>query len=745
MRVICRTKRITWNLKQPSICPSLQGFCQLVIVWGALAVILFLTPAVVEGGAILNAKYDYYHTTGDTTDKLTDNKNSARQTLKTQTYSLYLDRSLYPFVKLNVGGIFKHERDETEQGDFEQLRKEETLSPRAGIVIGNRPVSFGVEYNGLRRKRSLPDLETNKDIRDQVDAFVNWLPNDQWEFNLRISDQKLHNDPKTVDREEQIYSLRSRYTQDALLLEYNLNINEQDNLLVNSKTDQVNHSLRADYRRQYPAHKLDLLASYRGNTTHTDFSTKQRTEFELPVDAGLDSLDDSPQNGELNGNILLIDGNKTTSAGPDIGKSGNPTFFVNLGVDFGSDLTVSQLYVYVDRSDLPAQVTDSYIWSVYTSEDNTPVTVWTLHAVVAQASFNALQNRFEISFPAVSDRFIKVAVSPLSVSIPGPYDDIFVTEIEAWDDVDRGSFDYRTIFHSGSFALNKIISDQTRVSYDLYGNYNKSTLNDAEEKRLANAVRLNHQFTPVYSGTLRASLTNSWKSEDPDLNVFEYGASGQADFLETLNMSLDYSGIKASYDDGRDGGRDSLLYRTRAQVYRDADLDFSLGYSLIEELDGRKTGNTLVGFGAHLVPHPKFDFRLSTRWVGSDVIKEGTDPGAGATSSHYVDMDVIFTPTQRLSLLGKLNYRKTDGDSSSLKSFSINWNALADGELKLFLSYYEAYRTELSEVDKILTPGLLWRISQHLNLHLRYHFITSDSDVRKRDFETFNGTFNVTF
>ena len=211
MRVICRTKRITSDLKQVLVCFSALGSCRLAIVLGALSVILLLVPAVGEGGVALNAKYDYYDTTGDTTDKLTGIKDSAQQTLKTQTYSLNLDRSLYPFVRLNVGGIFKYERDDTEQGDFERLRKEETLSPRAGIVVGDRPVSFGLEYNGLRRRRSLPALEINKDIRDQVDAFINWLPNDQWEFNLRVSDQKLHNDPKTVDREEQIYSLQSRF------------------------------------------------------------------------------------------------------------------------------------------------------------------------------------------------------------------------------------------------------------------------------------------------------------------------------------------------------------------------------------------------------------------------------------------------------------------------------------------------------------------------------------------------------
>ncbi len=151
--------------------------------------------------------------------------------------------------------------------------------------------------------------------------------------------------------------------------------------------------------------------------------------------AGLAGINDTPQLGALGANTTLIDGNTAVSTGINIGQLLSQTGDIqqrNLGLDFGTQATVSTIYVWVDRP-LPSVVANSFSWDIYTSSDNQN---WLFAQTVFPSNFGQFDNRFEIYFSAVNARYVKVVTRPLSSAlVPPPGSDvgyIFITEVSAF-------------------------------------------------------------------------------------------------------------------------------------------------------------------------------------------------------------------------------------------------------------------------------------------------------------------------
>ena len=148
----------------------------LVLVLSGLMLVSLVIPGSVEGN-MFGAQFDYYDSNIETLDKTDNSVSETRLVQQFQTYTLNLDRNLYPLLRMNLGGVFKNERTRSEQQNIDLLRKQQSLSPRAGLVAGDKPVLVGIDYNGLRREQSVTSAAETEDVRDQVSLFGQWRPN----------------------------------------------------------------------------------------------------------------------------------------------------------------------------------------------------------------------------------------------------------------------------------------------------------------------------------------------------------------------------------------------------------------------------------------------------------------------------------------------------------------------------------------------------------------------------------------
>jgi hypothetical protein len=233
-----------------------------------------------------------------------------------------------------------------------------------------------------------------------------------------------------------------------------------------------------------------------------EFPGSATVESPLQRSAGLSSLDNTPEDGPaLSSNVALIDGNVIASAGLDIGTAGDQLQLVNIGLDFGFAVDVDQIHVWVDRR-LTATVSNSFSWSVYTSPDNLDTSTWTLVATVFPANFATFDNRFEITFPEVNTRFIKVVTSALSPTVPGAGDfpNIFVTEMQAFITLQGVEVDNKqtTINHNYNLNLIGKLSDKTTLGYNLFYRLQEEDPSSDKRTELTNGIYLNHTFNDVF-------------------------------------------------------------------------------------------------------------------------------------------------------------------------------------------------------------------------------------------------------
>ena len=147
--------------------------------------------------------------------------------------------------------------------------------------------------------------------------------------------------------------------------------------------------------------------------------------------AGLSSINDMPTTGALDPNPALIDGNLTTSAGiniglPPLGGDTRPRTWVSTSSTWRGQRTFR-----VGRQGMPQKISSAFSWDIYTSPDNLN---WSKIATVSSAPFGPSQNRFDINFPGVNTRFIKVVTNPLSPAVlnSSTFPNIFVTELQAF-------------------------------------------------------------------------------------------------------------------------------------------------------------------------------------------------------------------------------------------------------------------------------------------------------------------------
>jgi uncharacterized protein (TIGR03382 family) len=127
----------------------------------------------------------------------------------------------------------------------------------------------------------------------------------------------------------------------------------------------------------------------------------------------------------------LVDGDRSTNAGIDLGfgrSVAGDTTPRHVGGQLANALTpVDRISVWVDRA-LPADVAGAYAWTVYGSDDNV---LWTPVALGGPASFDALDDRFEIPIVRTAARYLNVVTRPLptGVTVDARYSEVLVTEV----------------------------------------------------------------------------------------------------------------------------------------------------------------------------------------------------------------------------------------------------------------------------------------------------------------------------
>jgi len=574
----------------------------------------------------------------------------------------------------------------------------------------------GLAYHGTQIKEESTGVVDTKDFRQEFDGYLGWRPGALPELKFRYNQTHTYDDPETVDRTDKEMNFLARYTAwDKLNLDYDYTRRDEKNKVTDYDTLEQTHNGKIAYSQDFLEGRLSMNSDYRIRYNTFEFPTAATADSPLLRAAGLSGVNDDPVEGSaLSVNNALIDGNVTVSAGLDIGLAGDETLFTNIGLDFGFSVNIDKIFVWVDRQ-VSSSVASAFSWSIYTSPDNTDSSTWTLATTVSPAPFDTFENRFEITFPTVNTRFIKVVTMPLSPAIPdaASFPNIFVTEMEAFVTVSGESGrEITTTDQNGSFNLRGKISEQTMLGYNLYYSSKEEDPSISKRTELSNGMYLNHIFNRVFAGTARAS--HSDREEDDDtITRYDYAASLRAAYMETLSQTLTYSGNKEDQNDGS-SSKDSLILRTNAKLYPGWTAFLDVSESWDRPLASPKKTSTTFRGGTNVVPHHKLTVN------GNYSVTKNREENEDNTTETRWDVQLFFLPFRTLSLNFKLSVVDKEDSKSTLENYSANWSPFPDGSLQFFFSYNETLRPETEQKDRTLSPSMKWQIGRHALLDLSY-------------------------
>jgi len=700
-------------------------------------------PKVCADGISLNGEITYQNIDSETTSRITGQKFDTETNIVRQQYNLNLSRPIYPYLTFETGTRFEL-NESTTKGEGSRFESEERiLKPFVQLRLNNPIYQASLQYTRTEIHEETTNIPNTDNFRDEYDAVLGWKPVELPEVVLRYNYSHSYDDPETVDLVDKLLTVQSNYTVwRELRLNYSYTREEIEDRMTNFDTLQQTHFGRAGYSRNFWDGRLSFGNSYRINYSIFEFSGAPSAQAPLSRFQGLFSLDNSPEDGQLNvTNNLLIDGNRFASTGINIGSNGDPLFRINIGVNLGSPVPVNEILLWVDQR-LTQQVVNTFSWSVYSSPDNLNTSTWTLVATVSPAPFGTLDNVFTISFSEVNTQYIKVVTSPLSPADPNAssFPDIFVTEMEIFGTVSGTSFQEKRENIDWTYDLNlrARVSDKTILGYDFFYTFRDQDPFSNKRTQLSNSLSLNHIFNEVFSTTASLNRTDTEDEFAADSVEYNYSLSMKGAYLPTFDQSLTFSGRSEKTEDDS-GDNISLILRNNAILYTGWSGLVDLGLDWDRPVGDDVTFKSiLLRANTNFIPNQMLTINLDYR--RREIIEPEKE------SRYDINVQAFFIPTRALSFNARFNIVDSAGsDRRTLQNYTASWSPFADGALQFLFIYNETLESEGNERSTSIGPVLNWTISNHFFLETSYNYQKTTSDSQKTESNNLFAKFRFIF
>ena len=718
---------------------SLPGF---ILLWMfPLHLIFFLNiflPADVRAFETrLMTEFQYLNSSSTSTNKASGNVTESDFSRFKQLYRLDLSRTIYPYLTVSGGGLFASDSTGTSES-LDAISTEQTIRPYIEVILNNPLYSAGVSFRNTEIKNEITDLPTTKKFKEDVNVNLRYRPAGLPTLNVFYNRAHNFDDPRTADNVDQLTTIKTAYSvRKKYPVTYTYVRNESENRLNGTTLLLEAHSGNASYSRSFLNDRLSLHTSYRIKHRTRTIPGNATVEVPLLLFEGLFSQDNTPGDGpSLSTVTALIDGNVSASSGINIGWISDGEVDRNIGIDFGLARSVDKIFVYVDRN-IPSNAANSFSWTVYTSPDNTDTSTWTLRATVLTASFGVFQNRFEISFPEVDTRFIKVVTSPLPATFIGNTDleNIFITEVEAFiTTVSTDEEKLDTVEHNFGFALTNKPDNKTTIGYNFF--YTQRTADPSiEVLTFSNSIFANYIFNKVFSVHSRMTHNDSEKTSEFSTNKqtsYSYAASLRAHYMETFQQTLNYSSSSDKVETGRTEAN-SIVLRNIVKLYRGWDAFLDVGYGWTKPLEGGRFTSISMKAGTVIKPNKKITFNVN--YAAS---RATTENGETSTSTEQsFNFSSLYLPYKTLSLFLRFTLESDGEEEDIFKNYSVNWAPFPDGDLQFFAMYSETRRRPDDQRETVIGPGLRWKLTRNASLNMSYAFATVETVVVKTETQSF--------
>ena len=722
--------------------------------------ILFSLPCAGNAQGIFQGfsgllEFNYSFLSSKTTDA-----SGATTKFNTNTYNprltLSVNTDIFPKLNLNAGGVFEKNisifSSEQENTNTTVTR----FTPYIYLTLRDPLYEAGIGYNRREDTTKSTGSPGFTLINDDYLATLKWRPEGLPSIETQFERTNTYDEKKEVQNTVKDYvSLLSRYSYKGLDIRYQGTYTDTNDKVGQLDTKDMLHSAWLSYSDSFFNRRVSVSTTYNINYEQIKTSTSTQgtggggtVSIQLFPLVGLSVNDDTVTPLTLNSNPALIDGNLLASAGINIGLPplGGDIKARNMGLDFFLPTEVSQLLVWVDRdlSSAPA-IVNFFSWDVYISSDNLNWTHWA--GPMNPAPFGPFQNRFEIDFPNVTTRFIRVVTRPLTLAVPGAssFPDIFITELQAFLTRPVGGTPAKKSLTITRTTQNYYFDSKTRILdiptlfYELDYFYTRVDPGGQLTYTVSNGFSVNHRFSQIFSGRARVAREDG-EQEKERRSAWVYDASLEAAPLRTLTNRLVFSGRDETIGGKHDSTNSIILYNI-AELYKGLDVNLNLGYNFSTDASGVKTDETDIQFLATVIPHPALNITLNYKY--SIINQSGRTNPSGSANTQTGEFIVSYRPFRTVFFVATIDLSTTPGQGTLVtQNYGFNWSPFPDGDLQ-FRFFYNENLTTFGVKERIINPGVRWNITKRSYLDLSYQRNINTSVSQKVDENFFNAQLKI--
>lgn len=645
----------------------------------------------------------------------------------TQNYNLQATKEFNPKVNFAANlGININETNDT---------KTTLLTPDIRLNLRNEyfdaDTGYRITEKGLDVLTMISDEDrfTTESWNANFSTKSEKYPKVQLRYNEDINYDHLavhDTDSKTTN-----FSGTADYTYRFLNFNYEYRNNVLDDYVTEAITETDTHYGRFDFRKSFWKNRITTSGSYSITNTNTETETGGQdvevAEKKSPS-AGLYAgvpppPPPDPLNVTLTSHGSLIDGDKATSTGIEIGLSAN--IDQNMGLDLTFATEVGKIYVYTTTPDI--NFNDSfYTWAVYSSSNNT---TWT-PIVAVTFDYDTNQNRFEISFTKTTAQYFKV------VNTANDDRALEATEIEAYSYKTYTAFtttETEQTTQNTQANLRYKPMDWLSFTYDFTQDERETNPDQEEsEKTRRRTHNMNcrverelHKYITAWAQYGRRLEYDS-ESETEDKITDTYLLHFLFSPLTTLNTDLSLNHTVSKEDGETESKSSSALLQISAKLREGADLNVDANITRSENLVSQSE-TTIKSINSdlrlELTRMLTAEIEYDTNWTET----QQSEPD-GDTTGRTSNARIIFywQPSHDFYLRGSYDIDRDEksGEETTQQQYNMNW--LMTEKMQLDMGYT---LNKNDSVSSTYAANLSWNLSRVFTLRFGYDWSRQKKSV----------------
>ena len=762
-----------------------SSFCRdrkaglLTVLAGMVGAMFFLGYApemALADGIYGRLSLTYAHTQTTSTDFTGASEDSSNRAFF-QQYTLTADKYIYPNLKLFASGMFQKTESTSSINGQGSWADTTVTRPYIDLTLRTPVFAAGVNYNAVTTEQKSMNAPNTTFKSEAYGGILGWKPQDLPSVDLTLTRSYSYDENRIVQNlvTDQA-SLFSRYEpSQAVRLRYQGSYIDTNDKIKALETTSLSNDIRIMYDDQYLHQRVTVSTYYDYGHSTTDVTTsgKGTVSFQVFAVDGLflnsDNLLTAPTD-PANLSPFLVDNTMTgpTSATNNIGSAtftASPPDLTarNIGLKFPAATQMNTLDVWVFSvtgatidtavpAFLPDPVAGAFTWAVYTSSDGSN---WRLFQTGTPAPYvldvsRPGVGRFEITFPSVVTKYIKVIVSPLSPFAAGgqarDFPGIYVTELQAFNTIPAANVmgTITSTSETGALSANVALLKTPSLYYNFsyFFNNSESQGSTTRSSTMSNGLSVQHQFNPVFAGNAQVQRVDD-SGPTGDRVALRFGAQLTAVPLRTLSHSLGFSSSTEQSPTGRTKTTAVTLANT-AELYRNITAFLNGGLSDSSNESDQKIESTYYTGGINLIPIETLNITLSSGGNKSDQSGGGV-PDFTQTSRNN-ELDVSYYPFRFLYLAASWSVRKGSGQAPDrISNYQLNWSPFPGGDLVFNFSYYENQRNVDNSINKSVVPSLRWNINKRTFANISYNSTKSTSIFGQSTTRVYATSLNMTF